>query len=156
MNVLFSMMSQRRFRPSQLDHVEDLEEYRPGGLHPVEIGDTFASGSYRVLHKLGFGGTSSIWLTCDQQLSTGRLTVMRAEQSAKARDRIVERTIPQKLHDILRANDPIALRNVKIMEDDFMHQGLNGARLCHVSRFAGPSVHCAGRVSGSKRFCSNK
>ncbi len=100
-------------RPSGISSlVEDLEEYRPGGLHPVAIADTFAGGGYHVPHKLGFGGTSTIWLACDRQLSTGglmTLKVMRAEQSAKARDEIVELTIPQKLHDILRANDPMAL-----------------------------------------------
>ncbi|PSR94657.1 hypothetical protein PHLCEN_2v4389 [Hermanssonia centrifuga] len=104
-------MPQRRFRPSQLDHVEDLEEYRPGGLHPVAIGDTFASGRYRVLHKLGSGGTSTIWLARDRQPSERLMTlkVMRAEQSAKAKDKIAELAIPQNLHDILRANDYIAL-----------------------------------------------
>ncbi|OJD16090.1 CMGC/SRPK protein kinase [Emergomyces pasteurianus Ep9510] len=48
--------------------VEDLEGYGPGGYHPTLIGDTFCSGRYKVIHKLGFGGYSTIWLARDQQL----------------------------------------------------------------------------------------
>ncbi len=87
------------------------------------------------------------------------LKVMRAEQSAKAKDKIAELAIPQNLHDILRANDSIALPNVQLIEDSFMHQGPNGAHLYFVSQFAGPSVYsildCPGRVSGSRRLRSD-
>ncbi|EAS36666.3 CMGC/SRPK protein kinase [Coccidioides immitis RS] len=48
--------------------VEDLEGYRPGGYHPTLIGDTFCDGRYTVVHKLGSGGYSTIWLARDQQL----------------------------------------------------------------------------------------
>jgi hypothetical protein len=40
--------------------VEDLERYTPGGYHPTLIGDTFCSGRYTIVHKLGFGGYSTI------------------------------------------------------------------------------------------------
>src|SRR5690349_10818350 len=36
--------------------VEDLEDYAPGGYHPTLIGDTFCSGRYTIVHKLGYGG----------------------------------------------------------------------------------------------------
>jgi hypothetical protein len=39
--------------------VEYLEDYVPGGYHPTLIGDTFC-GRYTVVHKLGFGGYSTI------------------------------------------------------------------------------------------------
>ena len=48
--------------------VENLEEYRVGGYHPTIIGDTFHGGRYEVAHKLGFGGSSTIWLARDRQL----------------------------------------------------------------------------------------
>lgn len=47
--------------------VECLEGYVPGGYHPTLIGDTFRSGRYTVIHKLGFGGYSTIWLAWDEQ-----------------------------------------------------------------------------------------
>ena len=40
--------------------------YRPGGFHPVHLGDTFKEGRYRVIHKLGHGGFSTIWLARDE------------------------------------------------------------------------------------------
>lgn len=41
---------------------EWVEEYRPGGLHPVSLGDTFCEGKYKVIRKLGAGCSSTIWL----------------------------------------------------------------------------------------------
>ena len=51
--------------------VEDLRLYKPGGFHPVHLGDTFSKcpGSdqprYRVLQKLGQGAFSTVWLAQD-------------------------------------------------------------------------------------------
>jgi hypothetical protein len=38
------------------------EEYRPGGFHPVSLGDTFHHGKYKVIRKLGDGSYSTVWL----------------------------------------------------------------------------------------------
>ncbi len=46
----------RQYKPSRLSNVENLELYRPGGYHPVHIGDQLEK-RYYVIHKLGFGGT---------------------------------------------------------------------------------------------------
>jgi len=51
--------------------VEDMGSYRPGGFHPVHLGDIFSTcpGSdqprYRVLQKLGQGKFSTVWLAQD-------------------------------------------------------------------------------------------
>src|ERR1700733_10118486 len=73
-----------RFIPSRLDEIEDIEDYHPGGYHPISIGDTFDHGRFRVLHKLGFGGYSTVWLARDQWEGGGRrrivtLKAMRAD-----------------------------------------------------------------------------
>ncbi len=44
---------------------EDLEDYRPGGYHPVNIGDDFNLGRYVVVRKLGWGHFSTVWLARD-------------------------------------------------------------------------------------------
>ena len=46
---------------------EDLEkvyDYEPGGHHPVHLGDILHQ-RYKVLHKLGSGGFSNVWLCRD-------------------------------------------------------------------------------------------
>lgn len=49
---------------------EEIEEgraaYRPGGLHPVFIGDIF-DDRFKVLSKIGYGRYSTVWLVRDLQ-----------------------------------------------------------------------------------------
>lgn len=46
---------------------EKLSRYRPGGYHPVHLGDTFKDGRYKIVHKLGWGGFSTAWLARDSE-----------------------------------------------------------------------------------------
>jgi len=46
---------------------EPLSKYRPRGYHPVTLGDTFKNGRYRIHHKLGWGGFSTVWLAFDRE-----------------------------------------------------------------------------------------
>jgi serine/threonine-protein kinase SRPK3 len=49
---------------------DDIEEgraaYRPGGFHPVYIGDVF-NERYKVINKIGYGRYSTVWLVRDLQ-----------------------------------------------------------------------------------------
>lgn len=44
--------------------VEDRAMYRKGGYHPIEIDDVL-NCRFQVLHKLGFGKSSTVWLCWD-------------------------------------------------------------------------------------------
>lgn len=46
---------------------ERLDRYCEGGYHPVNLGDKFKDGRYEVVHKLGWGGYSTVWLAKDTQ-----------------------------------------------------------------------------------------
>lgn len=46
---------------------EDPDDYHRGRYFPVKLGDTFKSGRYRVMHKLGWGGFATVWLARDMQ-----------------------------------------------------------------------------------------
>lgn len=48
--------------------LEALESYAEGGYHPVHLGDCLGfDGRYRVIHKLGFGSFSTVWLCRDTE-----------------------------------------------------------------------------------------
>lgn len=52
-------------------YIEDVEnpgDYRPGGYHPIRI-DHHLHNRYRVVHKLGHGTFSTVWLALDDQTS---------------------------------------------------------------------------------------
>ncbi|KAI0002628.1 kinase domain-containing protein [Xylariaceae sp. FL0662B] len=51
-----------------IEGVERLDYYRPGGYHPIQIGDRFQD-RYRIVHKLGYGTFSTIWLARDEQIA---------------------------------------------------------------------------------------
>jgi hypothetical protein len=44
---------------------ESLSMYKPGGFHPVRIGDSFCNARYQVVRKLGWGMWATVWLAHD-------------------------------------------------------------------------------------------
>lgn len=48
-----------------MDDGENVHRYRPGGVHPVHIGDLLNGIRYRVVHKLGHGASLTVWLARD-------------------------------------------------------------------------------------------
>ncbi|KAG7090643.1 hypothetical protein E1B28_009744 [Marasmius oreades] len=149
-------MTAPRFIPSRLDEIENIEDYEPGGYHPISIGDTFDLGRFRVLHKLGFGGSSTVWLARDQQERDKLVTLkaMRADiSSSNAPSQIPELTIPQKLRAALPSSESVDFQTV--YHHFFVH-GPNGSHLFLVSPLAGPSIlamsDSPGRVAGSRRL----
>lgn len=142
-------MPSLRFLPSSLDDIEYAEDYRPGGFHPVAIADLFAEGRYRVVHKLGSGGSSTIWLAREQGGFGGLVTikVMRAELSSI--EVVPELSVPLSVSSLPGAN-------IQTPQDHFMEVGPNGSHLCLVYQLAGPSIlsmsFSPGRVAGSRRL----
>lgn len=127
---------------------ESLERYRPGGYHPVNIDDTFHSGRYRVIQKLGWGGYSTVWLVYDSILSRlAALKVVVAEINEASNElRILQRlaTIPAK-HD--------GQRHLRKLTDYFFHDGPNGRHQCLVFEVEGVSVPTFGpRYGGDARL----
>ncbi|EMR64676.1 putative sfrs protein kinase 3 protein [Eutypa lata UCREL1] len=43
------------------EEIENLEDYEPGGYHPIDLCDVL-DGRFEVIYKLGFGGIAMVWL----------------------------------------------------------------------------------------------
>jgi serine/threonine protein kinase len=154
-------MAERRFAPFLRYDIENVEEYRPGGYHPIVIGDLFYHGRYRVIHKLGSGDSSTVWLARDQQNESGRLVAlkaMRADDSSKLPNEIPDLLVSKSLQVAFPDSGGV----LRTVEDHFIVRGPNGSHLFLISPLAGPSVLAIsealiipdgpGRVSGSGRL----
>lgn len=51
-----------------LHNGEHLYRYCPGGLNPVHIDHRLDCDRYKIVHKLGFGDSSTAWLARDRVL----------------------------------------------------------------------------------------
>jgi serine/threonine-protein kinase SRPK3 len=138
-----------RYKPSALDDIEDIENYVPGGFHPVHIGDIYQS-RYKVLHKLGYGGYSTVWLARDTKSSTYVAVKIIEAQASSFRS---ELEILKKLS--ASKDQHVGKQHVVTLLDDFEIEGPNGRHLCLVTPVAGPSISCFNQSpdgSGRKRL----
>ncbi|KAJ0135407.1 Uncharacterized protein HZ326_21574 [Fusarium oxysporum f. sp. albedinis] len=69
-NASRKAMSTPTVRYKYIEEVEVLEDYRPGGYHPVQINDTLRHDRYQIVHKPGHGTFSTAWLALDRNSST--------------------------------------------------------------------------------------
>ncbi|KAH6903320.1 kinase-like domain-containing protein [Coprinopsis sp. MPI-PUGE-AT-0042] len=115
--------------------VESYTMYRPGGFHPVHLGDKFKDGRYTVVHKLGYGSLSTVWLVRDEaQGSLVSLKILSAdaeEESSGAELDVLRR---------LAAGSGQGKRFVLRFLDSFVHRGPNGEHLCVVTEVSGPNL----------------
>ncbi|KAK3371934.1 kinase-like domain-containing protein [Podospora didyma] len=96
-------------------NTEDVEKYRPGCFHTVHLGDRYGDGGrYKIVHKLGNGGSSTVW---------------------PARDRRGKKWVALKI---------VAAKHSALIGDkedvQFTFEGPNGHHLCLVLPVLGPSA----------------
>nr|XP_018261296.1 CMGC/SRPK protein kinase [Kwoniella dejecticola CBS 10117]OBR83454.1 CMGC/SRPK protein kinase [Kwoniella dejecticola CBS 10117] len=117
---------------------EDLEDYRPGGYHPVNIGDEFNNGRYMIVRKLGWGHFSTVWLARDDH--TKRHVALKVVKSdghytETALDEI------QLLQRVVNSSQTHAGRcHVVGLVDNFRHTGPNGSHVCMVFEVLGENL----------------
>ncbi|KAK3721927.1 hypothetical protein LTR37_002743 [Vermiconidia calcicola] len=124
----------RAYYPLSLEDVEDIENYRPGGFHPVHLRDIY-EGRYKVLHKLGAGGYTTTWLAHDtSETRYVALKIVKASATASC----AELQTLQRLADI-ETDHPgrVHIRNLLAY---FTVIGPNGKHYCLVTEVAGPTL----------------
>lgn len=134
------------------DDVEEIEDYRPGGFHPISIGDTFDDGRYKILHRLGFGGSSTVWLARDlwEGRDRGQIVALKAMRSDVSLSNNPELAIAQRLEIYFPGSD------LQTVDHHFLVQGPNGSHLFLIFPLAGPNIlsmhDSRGRGAGSRRL----
>ncbi|KAK4962616.1 hypothetical protein LTR10_000243 [Elasticomyces elasticus] len=150
------MVAQRhaKFQSSRLDNIEDIEQYTHEGLHPVHLNDTFANGRYRVVHKLGFDGFSTVWLVRDNvKRRYVSCKILTARNSNACNELIVHEHVRK------RCKHHPGYSHIAHVLDHFRIQGPNGSHTALVYELAGPSIkqlyQCSGQVEGNRRLRSD-
>lgn len=116
------------------DEQELPSDYKPGGYHPVRLGDML-HGRYHVVRKLGWGHFSTVWLCWDV---TGKQFV--ALKIVKSASHYTETALDEiKLLKCVRDSDDADKyreRTVQLL-DDFVISGVNGEHVCMVFEVLG-------------------
>ncbi|SPJ75326.1 related to dis1-suppressing protein kinase dsk1 [Fusarium torulosum] len=109
-------------------------DYKKGDYHPVHLGDRYYNGRYRIVHKIGAGNTSTIWLARDDLESRWvALRILKAECSASIGGNITM------CHSFLAQYHLYDPRFITYWHY-FRIDGPNGRHLCLVLPFCGPSL----------------
>ncbi|KZF22827.1 kinase domain protein [Xylona heveae TC161] len=119
----------RHYEYNWIDGAEKLEKYRPGGYHPIMIGDVL-HGRYRIVDKLGFGGYSTVWLAQDTSLK--RYVAVKIG---------IANSIPRETNTLRALSAPLppsSLRHpgcdsMPLPLDEFELKGPNGTHVCYIT-----------------------
>ncbi|GAB1320079.1 hypothetical protein MFIFM68171_10289 [Madurella fahalii] len=132
--------------PDPGDIEEGRDAYRPGGFHPVYIGDVYAD-KYKILNKIGYGVYSTVWLVrdltkpVDDERRFLALKVLSAECYRQDKP-IFEREILTHLRNGDRRL--LGYKYVCHLIDDFEHRGPNGTHVCLVFELMGETMRSFG------------
>ncbi|KFZ07582.1 hypothetical protein V501_06315 [Pseudogymnoascus sp. VKM F-4519 (FW-2642)] len=124
------------YRPHNLLYTqESLSRYRQGGYHPVTLGNTFNDSRYTVLHKLGWGGYSTVWLARDKKDNQWvSIKILTAKSGDKSRELVNLHTLSSS------SQEGLAAQYIVQLLDEFTHNGPNGTHKCLVFELLGPTV----------------
>ncbi|KAI1173944.1 kinase-like protein [Nemania sp. FL0916] len=111
------------------------DEYKPGGYHPVWLGDLLKDERYKIIHKLGHGTFSTVWAARDRQ--EGRYVALKIN-IAKKNDGTEARML--RAISSLPDNQYGGRSHIRQIFDDFVVTGPNGDHQCFVLELMGPSV----------------
>ncbi|KAK5625837.1 hypothetical protein RRF57_001553 [Xylaria bambusicola] len=137
-----------------IEDVEDISKYRPGGFHPTYIGDMLKDKQYRIVHKLGYGGYSTIWLALDTRCQQYvAIKICSANASEDSGEEQILQHLSNTEQESLAAHPGKHL--VQSLMDTFELRGPNGHHKCLVMPPAMMSIRDAKEASYSRLFRPN-
>lgn len=122
-NASQKAMSMPSVRYKYIEEVEVLEDYQPGGYHPVQINDTLHNDRYQIVHKLGHGTFSTAWLALDRNSSTYVAVKVGTADADKGEVDILSRLAMADVDETL----------IPRVLDSFIVKGPNGSHPCLVT-----------------------
>ncbi|CAJ2508123.1 Uu.00g093090.m01.CDS01 [Anthostomella pinea] len=114
--------------------VESVEQYEPGGFHPINLGDTIG-GRYEVFEKLGCGGYATVWLCADKTEKETKWCAVKVMASAQSSEEFPELRITRLLDGV-----DLSGSHIQLPSDHFWIEGPNGRHLCFVLPVLCPSI----------------
>ncbi|KAL8884561.1 MAG: hypothetical protein Q9215_007419 [Flavoplaca cf. flavocitrina] len=116
-------------------HGEDIQKCCIGGFHHTHIGETYKSGRYKILNKLGNGSYGTVWLARD--IEAKRYVAFKITSAGNKLEQ-PERELYKHLA-YQGSNHPGKQHLVQPL-DRFMMRGLHGIHHCLVMPLLGPTV----------------
>ncbi|KAF1952639.1 kinase-like protein [Byssothecium circinans] len=129
-----------------IEDVERLEDYQPGGYHPIQIDDRLHK-RYRIVHKLGHGAYSTAWLALDERTSK-YVAIKLGTADADRREGDVLSQLTTRTNSATFTAEKASLILVAI--DRFTIDGPNGTHPCFVTVPARCSLMDAKEAAGSE------
>ncbi|KAG6043281.1 hypothetical protein E4U39_004755 [Claviceps sp. Clav50 group G5] len=116
--------------PVSRQQIVDEEIYENEDYHPVSLGDTFDSGRYSILRKLGYGRYSIVWLANDLKFQRYVALKLLRVECYSTTQQIFEREILEKIRDVSRESLHEGRKHVLPLIEHFTHKGPNGDHVC--------------------------
>ncbi|KAM7208132.1 Protein kinase-like domain containing protein [Naviculisporaceae sp. PSN 640] len=147
-------MSNFAFKYGYIEDVEDLERYESGGYHPIQIDDRLGINErYWIVHKLGHGSYSTVWLAVDSFTSKYvAVKVCAADADSQREINILSHlsTNTAKHNKDSRAKGAHSI--IRTVHDQFTITGPNGTHACIVTAPARCSLKETKRAPGPGLF----
>lgn len=118
--------------------VENLDGYRSGGYHPTHIGDRYHNERYEIIHKLGSGAYSTVWLARDHASARNVALKILISASSSVEEECSETKVLRALAS--KQDTHPGYKYVSTLLDEFTIVGPNGTHICIVNEAAGCSV----------------
>ena len=136
---------------SQDEEEEDQSEYKPGGYHPVQIGERYLN-RYTIIQKLGWGQFSTVWLAKDNV--TNSYVALKIQKSSYHYTEAAMDEINILIKTTKSYEDPVWLRSLEEYSvpysqrgsfvvqllSHFVHKGKNGKHICMIFELLGVNL----------------